>query len=109
MSECVYGHNPPADHNPDCERCGLVVKVANTEAKLETMRILWDTACDSVDRLEAENAELRAKVEAGKKSRERTEKWAQEKTDKLVVENRELMIENAELRAKVAAVEAIIP
>jgi hypothetical protein len=50
MSECVCGFNPPEDCNPDCERCGLIKRIAELEDDLSkadaTLTLEWASGLD---------------------------------------------------------------
>lgn len=52
MNKCVCGFNPPAEPNPDCERCQLVCEVERLKSHLLDMAAaptLWGADPDRTD------------------------------------------------------------
>ena len=51
MNDCVCGYGPPNDPNLDCERCRLVVRVAELKQEVEQLRTERDEARKAARRL----------------------------------------------------------
>jgi hypothetical protein len=65
MSKCACGFNPPADPNPDCERCGLIAENAELRANA------WRKQAGVVPSVDSEMAREAEAFEAGAAALER--------------------------------------
>ncbi len=41
MNNCICGHNPPADPNPDCERCRLIIERDEARTAMRQLVDIW--------------------------------------------------------------------